>query len=259
MQDILYEKTNGIATITFNRPDKLNAFRTQTLNETSEALEDAAQDKTVGVIVLAAAGDKAFCVGGDISEMKDLNPETGKVFIESLRRFARAMRNTGKPVIAKVRGYCLGGGHEIHLMCDLTYADTTAVFGQTGPKVGSVPLWGATQILPRVVGEKRAREIIYLCQQYSAEQAATMGLINEVLAPEELDARVVKICQEILAKSPQSIRLSRQAMNERIDWGEWERGLELLYPCYGSAELTEGMKAFLEKCPPEFNRFRREG
>ncbi len=252
MTDIIINKQNGIATLTLNRPDKLNAFRTQTLVEASEALEDIAKDSSLGVVVLTAAGDKAFCVGGDISEMKDLDQQSGQAFIEVLRRFARAMRELDKPIIAKVRGYCLGGGHEIHLMCDLTYADTTARFGQTGPKVGSVPLWGATQILPQVVGQKRAREIIYLCRQYTAEDAVAMGLINGVTTPESLDTEVAKVCQEILDKSPQSLRLSRRALEESIPWELWERGLDALYPCYGSPELREGMAAFLEKRAARF-------
>jgi dihydroxynaphthoic acid synthetase len=245
--DILFKEDNGIATITLNRPEKLNAFRQQTLDEMSSCFEEVSADSSIGVAVLASSGPRAFCVGGDISEMKDLNQKSGKVFIDSLLRFANGIRNLGKPIIAKVRGYCLGGGHEMHLMCDLTYADTTAVFGQTGPKVGSVPLWGATQILPRLVGEKKAREIIYLCQQYSAQEAYQIGLVNEVLDPKQLDDHVHHVCQEILKKSPQSLRLSREAMNRQIPWEEWTSSLEQLLTCYGSKELQEGMNAFLEK------------
>ncbi len=254
MSDILYEKQNGVSYLSFNRSEKLNAFRQQTLEEASDALADASADPSIGAIVISGSGDRAFCVGGDITEMKELDAQSGKAFIQVLHRFAKVMRQLEKPIIAKVRGYCLGGGHEIHLMCDLTYADTSARFGQTGPKVGSVPLWGATQILPQVVGQKKAREIIYLCRQYDAQEALRIGLVNDVTEPEQLDEHVQKVCDEILEKSPQSLRLSRQALEAAVPWHLWEQGLDALYPCYGSDELREGMDAFLEKRKPNFRR-----
>jgi 1,4-dihydroxy-2-naphthoyl-CoA synthase len=169
-EDIIYEKNDGIARITINRPKVLNAFRSKTLDELAEAFDDAEGDGAIGVVVIT-----------DISEMGELNSSAGRVFLRKCLKTSTAIRNCSKPVIAMVRGYCLGGGHEIHLMCDLTIAAESAKFGQTGPTVGSVPVWGGTQMLPRVVGEKKAREIVFLCNRYTAEEAVEMGLVNKAV------------------------------------------------------------------------------
>jgi naphthoate synthase/2-ketocyclohexanecarboxyl-CoA hydrolase len=172
-----------------------------------------------------------------------------------------AIRNNGKPVIAAVNGYAIGGGHELHLMCDLTVASDRAIFGQVGPRVGSVPIWGATQYLPRLVGEKRAREILFLCRRYTAREAYEMGLVNTVVPHAELSAEVDRWCQEILDKSPQSLRIAKTALNFESDllYAAFAHGMEMLALTYGNQENMEGVRAFLEKRPPDFRRFRTGG
>ncbi len=257
--DILYDKADGVATITLNRPEVLNAFRTQTLLEMTEALKDASADRSVGVIVVTGAGERAFCVGGDVAEMRDLTPETGRVF---LRRFADLLwriRQAPVPVIAAVRGYCLGGGNEINVACDLTLAAEGAVFGQVGPTVGSAPIFGGTQFLPGIVGEKRAREIIFLCQRYSATEAERFGWCNKVVSDAHFESELKAWTDRILELSPQALRVSKLSLNYASDWqyGSFNAAVEMLTAIYGSEEFREGMTAFLEKRKPEFARFRR--
>ena len=257
--DLLYSAAGGVATITLNRPEKLNAFRQQTLEELIDAFRSAAYDRSIGVIVFTGAGEKAFCVGGDISEMRDLDPQSGKRFVDTLFDLTGAIRQTRKPVLCKVRGYCLGGGHELHLFCDLTFAGEKARFGQTGPMVGSVPVWGGTQLIPRLVGDKRAREIVFGCKQYSAAEAKAMGLINDCAPEEKLDGLVKEWCDRILTMSPQALAIAKDSFNHALDTetGALSHGLELLRLLYGSEELREGMSAFLEKRKPDFGKFRR--
>ncbi len=256
-QDILYASANGVATITLNRPEKLNAFRSQTLGELTQALNAAIKDKAIGVIVItgAQAAKPSFCVGGDLAEMKTLTAQTCPGFMQRLLHLGRTLLNAPKPLLAKVDGYCLGGGNEIQLFCDLTIASDRSTFGQVGPKVGSIPLWGGTQILPRLVGMKRAKEMIFLCHPYSAAEALEMGLINRVVPTSDLDTTTQRVAQELLVMSPQALRLARQALHEGI-LKELERDLKKLQKIYGSAELHEGMSAFLEKRTADFARFR---
>ncbi|MHA1270914.1 MAG: enoyl-CoA hydratase-related protein [Candidatus Helarchaeota archaeon] len=260
-EDIIYEKKDGIARITINRPDKYNAFRSKTLDELADALEDVDADDDIGVVVLIGAGGKAFCSGGDISEMGELNPSVGRVFLGKCLKVSTAIRNCSKPIIAAVDGYCLGGGHEINAMCDMTIATEKSVFGQTGPTVGSIPIWGGSQLLPRVCGEKKARELIFLCQRYSAKEAEKMGIVNKVVKDrDELEEVVDKWCKRILELSPQSIRIAKLSLNFESDmlYPSWLHGRELLSLVYGSEELTEGMNAFLEKRKPNFRKKKRE-
>lgn len=257
--DILYDKTDGVASITLNRPGVLNAFRTQTVLEMTEALEDASNDHTVGAIVITGTGERAFCVGGDIAEMRDLTPETGRLF---LRRFADLLwriREAPVPVIAAVRGYCLGGGNEINLACDMTLAAESAVFGQVGPTVGSAPIFGGSQFLPGIVGEKRAREIILLCQRYPAREAERFGWCNRVVPDAQFEAELRKWTDRILMLSPQALRVSKLSLNYASDWqyGSFNNAIEMLTAVYGTDEFREGMIAFLEKRKPDFGRFRR--
>ncbi len=254
-QDLLYESSNGIATITLNRPEKLNAFRSQTIVELTQALMAAIKDKTVGVVVIAGAGGKAFSVGGDIGEMASLNRRTGRLFVEKLRHLAKIFLTSPKPLIAKVNGYCLGGGNEIQLFCDLTIASEKSVFGQVGPKVGSAPLWGGTQILPRLVGLRRAFEIICLCRQYPAREAKEIGLITQVVPEISLETVVERTAQELLEKSPQALALCRKSLHLGLS-GQILKDLKELTRIYGNPELVEGMTAFLEKRPPDYSRFR---
>jgi 2-ketocyclohexanecarboxyl-CoA hydrolase len=263
-QDILYEKRDGIATITINRPKVLNAFRAETVEEMLAAMRDAEEDRAIGVIVLAGAGDRAFCAGGDnLARSAGQEGEGGYggrglvgLPIEELHN---AIRDSRKPVIAKVQGYAIGGGNVLATVCDLTIASEKAVFGQVGPRVGSVdPGWG-TAYLSRLVGEKRAREIWFLCRRYSAAEAYEMGLVNKVVPADRLDAEVEAWCQEILALSPSAIAIAKRSFNadsENIR-GIGALGLEALALYYDTEEAKEGTTAFLEKRRPDFRSKRR--
>ena len=257
--DILYDKTAGVATITINRPAVLNCFRARTIQEMMEVIDDAAHDPCVGAIVVTGAGEQAFCVGGDITEMRDLTPATGRVFLEQFTRLLWAIHDAPKPVIAAVRGYCLGGGNELNLACDLTLATTTAIFGQVGPTVGSAPVFGGTQFLPRLVGEKRAREIVFLCRRYPAEEAVRLGWINQAVPPAEFDAALKSWTDRILELSPAALRVAKASLNYESNAlrGSFSLAVELLTALYGTAEFREGMGAFAEKRRPDFAQFRR--
>jgi 2-ketocyclohexanecarboxyl-CoA hydrolase len=263
-QDILYDKRDGVATITINRPKVLNAFRAETVEEMLEAMRDAEDDRDIGVIVLAGAGDRAFCSGGDNSARAAGAAQEGGYGGRGLvglpiEEFHSAIRDSRKPVIAKVQGYAIGGGNVLATVCDLTIASEKAVFGQVGPRVGSVdPGWG-TAYLSRLVGEKRAREIWFLCRRYTAAEAFQMGLVNKVVPAEQLDAEVETWCQEILALSPTAIAIAKRSFNadsENIR-GIGALGLESLAMYYDTDEAKEGTTAFLEKRRPDFRVNRR--
>jgi dihydroxynaphthoic acid synthetase len=258
-EDIIYEKKEGVGIITINRPDVLNAFRTKTIDEMTSALLDAAEDGRIGVIVIRGAGGKAFCVGGDIKEMRDLNRESGRVFLNKFLNFLLSIRKAPKPVIAAVDGYCLGGGNEINITCDLTIATKKSVFGQVGPMVGSVPVITGTQLLPRILGEKKARELVFLCYRYSAEEAERLGWVNKVVEDGTLDRAVDEWCKRILELSPQALRIAKLSFNFESDllYPSFQHAVELLSSIYETEEFKEGMTAFLEKRKPDFNRFRR--
>lgn len=259
--DIVYDKeTTGIARITIARPEVHNAFRPQTLVEMSHALADAQEDSDVGVIVLRGQGDKAFCSGGD----QRVRGEAGYVGADGVPRLnvlqlQRAIRTCPKPIVAQVAGYAIGGGHVLHLVCDLTIAADNAIFGQTGPKVGSFDGGFGACYLARIVGQKKAREIWFLCRQYNATQALDMGLINTVVPLAELEDETYRWCQQMLAHSPLALRCLKSALNADVDG---QTGLQelagnatLLY--YMSAEGQEGKNAFLQKRPPNFRQFPR--
>ena len=257
-EDIIYETGDGRATITINRPERLNAFRMQTIIEMGEAFERAADDESVGVVILTGAGERAFCVGGDVADPTRTAAEKRHLHTLS-HRVANAIRNNGKPVIAKVRGYCIGGGNELNVMCDLTLSGESGRFGQAGPKIGSAPLWWGCQLMPAVVGEKKAREILFLTRQYDAYEALEMGLINKVVPDAELDALVDEWCDDILRRSPQGLRLAKIAMNTATDalYSSVQHGLELvaLNHVYGP-EPKEGIASFQEKRPADWRKFR---
>lgn len=258
-EDVSYETRDGIATITIERPEKRNAVRPQTYEELTHAMHRAADDPTIGVVVLTGAGGKAFCAGGDIGDQSSRTPDVGRTHMRRLFALSSVMRMMDKPIIAKIRGYCVGGGNEIHLFCDLSVASSDSKFGQTGPRVGSIPIWGACQLLARYVGERKAREMVYTCRLYTAQQALDMGLINEVCEPEELDARVDALCQDILDKSPQSLRIAKLALNAGSDqefYSSYFPTAELLASIYGNTENMEGIRAFLEKRKPNFRQYR---
>ncbi|MFI4947455.1 MAG: enoyl-CoA hydratase-related protein [Alphaproteobacteria bacterium] len=257
--DILYEKERGVATITINRPDVLNAFRAETVEEMLEAMRDAEGDREIGVVVLAGAGNRAFCAGGDNSARAGGGERDGGYGGRGLvglpiEELHSAIRDSRKPVIAKVQGYAIGGGNVLATVCDLTIASEKAVFGQVGPRVGSVdPGWG-TAYLSRLVGEKRAREIWFLCRRYTAAEAFQMGLVNKVVPEGELDSEVAAWCQEILALSPTAIAIAKRSFNadsENIR-GIGALGFESLALYYNTEEAKEGTTAFLEKRRPDF-------
>lgn len=257
-QDIIYEKKAGVAKITLNRPEVLNVFRWETLDDLIKAFNDADDDDSIGVCVITGAGDKAFCVGGDIAAMKDLDAISGPKWNKKLLSLSSVMRNMGKPIIAAINGYCIGGGNEINVFCDLTIASEKAMFGQAGTRVGACPVWGATQLLPRIVGEKKARELVYMCNLYSAEEAERMGLVNKVVPHEELEAEVQRWCDRILEMSPQSIRTAKLSLNFESDmlYPSMTHGAALLNGFWGSEQLQEGLAAVKEKRKADFCKFR---
>lgn len=257
-QDVLYEKVAGVAKITINRPEVLNVFRWETLDDLTRAFNDADNDDSIGVVVITGAGDKAFCVGGDIAAMRDLDKKSGPKWNKKLLTLSNLMRSMGKPIIAAINGYCIGGGNEINVFCDLTIASDRAKLGQAGTKVGACPVWGCTQLLPRIVGEKKAREMIYLSNLYSAEEAERMGLVNKVVPHEELYPEVEKWCQRILEMSPQSIRMAKLSLNFESDmlYPSMNHGAALLNSLWGTEQLQEGLSAIKEKRKADFSKFR---
>jgi naphthoate synthase len=257
-EDILFQFYNGIAKISINRPQKHNAFTPLTVQEMSEAMELARQDTRIGVIILTGEGGKAFCSGGDQSVRGD----GGYVGEDQVPRLnvldlQRQIRTIPKPVIAMVAGWAIGGGHVLHLICDLSIAADNARFGQTGPNVGSFDGGFGASYLARVVGQKKAREIWYLCDQYDAKEAYEMGLVNKVVPLDELESTTISWCERILEKSPLALRMLKSSFNAELDGQagiqELAGNATLLY--YLSDEAKEGKNAFLEKRKPDFSKF----
>src|SRR5919197_1341270 len=259
LTDVLYEVEDGLATITINRPDRLNAFRARTVDELIHCFKRAWASAEVGVVALTGAGDRAFSTGGDQkqrAETGDYGPsESGLFEVENLHRL---IREIPKPVIAAVNGYAIGGGHVLHVLCDLTIAADTAVFGQVGPRVGSFDAGFGTAYLARVVGEKRAREIWFLCRRYDAETAERWGLVNRVVPADELRAEVRRWADEILALSPTALRFVKQSFN--VDTEQLAGVGKLAFSGLGlfvdSDEAAEGVEAFMQKRRPDFARYR---
>ena len=255
--DILYAKRDGVAWITINRPEVRNAFRTKTVAELTDAFLDARWDPAVGVVVLTGSGDKAFCSGGDQKERGQggYAQHERPMDVEALHS---AIRHIPKPVIAMVNGFAIGGGHVLHVLCDLSIAADTAIFGQTGPRVGSVDAGHGTGYLARIVGEKKAREIWYLCLQYSAQEALDMGLVNKVVPLKDLRAETEKWCAALLEKSPTALALAKQSFNvdseQRAGVAQLAHTALRLY--YQTDEAMEGRNAFVEKRPVDFRKFR---
>lgn len=260
-EDIKLEKTeDGIAKITINRPQVRNAFRPKTVMELIEAFHMVREDQSVGVIILTGEGHEAFCSGGD----QKVRGDAGYVGGDGVPRLnildvQKMIRQIPKPVVAMVAGYAIGGGHVLHIVCDLTVAADNARFGQTGPKVGSFDGGLGSSYLARIVGQKKAREIWYLCRQYDANQALEMGLVNTVVPVKDLELETVKWCREMLVHSPLSLRLLKSCMNADCDG---QMGLldlagnaTLLY--YMSEEAQEGRNAYIEKRQPDFSKFPR--
>lgn len=258
--DIMFEKAEGIAKITINRPEVHNAFRPETLSEIIDAFNYCREDPEVGVVILTGAGEKAFCSGGD----QRVRGEGGYVGRDGVPRLnaldlQKSIKYLPKPVIAMVAGYAVGGGNVLQLLCDLTIAADNARFGQTGPKVGSFDAgWGATY-LARVIGHKKAREVWYLCRQYTAQEALDMGWINTVVPLAQLEEETIKWAREILEKSPIAIRFIKAAFNSDTDGlaGLQELAGDATMLYYMTEEGKEGKNAFLEKRKPDFSKFPR--
>lgn len=262
-EDIIYEKRKGVAKVTINRPEKRNAFRPKTVSEMYQAFLDAREDSTIGVVLLTGAGPHtdgkyAFCSGGDQSVRGD----AGYVGEDGVPRLnvldlQKLIRSIPKVVIALVSGYAIGGGHVLHVVCDLTIAADNAIFGQTGPKVGSFDGGFGSGYLARIVGHKKAREIWYLCRQYNAKEALDMGLVNKVVPVEKLEDEGLQWASEVMEKSPLAIRCLKSAFNAECDGQagiqELAGNATLLY--YLSEEGSEGKKSFLEKRPPDFSQY----
>jgi naphthoate synthase len=261
-RDIRYEHSGtGIARVTINRPEVRNAFRPLTVRELIDAFARIRDDASIGCVLLTGEGDKAFCSGGDqkIRGHAGYRDQAGGESLNVLD-FQRQIRTCPKPVVAMVAGYAIGGGHVLHVLCDLTLAADNAVFGQTGPRVGSFDGGYGASYLARLVGQKKAREIWFLCRQYDARQALAMGLVNAVVPLAELEAETVKWCREMLEKSPLALRCLKAALNADCDG---QAGLQelagnatLLY--YMSEEAQEGRNAFVEKRKPDFRKFPRK-
>ncbi len=259
-KDILYEKSEGIAKVTINRPEVRNAFRPTTLFDLADAFDDARDDTDIGVIILTGAGDEAFCSGGDQKVRGDggyLDSKgTPRLNVLDLQI---QMRRTPKPFIAMVAGYAIGGGHILHLVCDLTIAADNAVFGQTGPMVGSFDAGYGSALLARMVGDKRARDIWYLCRQYSAAEAYDMGMVNKVVPLTDLESETIAWSREILEKSPMAIRFIKAAINAAADGAAGQQQLagDATMLFYMTEEGKEGRDAFNEKRPPDFSKYPR--
>lgn len=261
LTDVIYEKSEeGIAKITINRPESRNAFRPQTVNELIHCFNDAREDANVGVVILCGAGPDAFCSGGD----QRVRGDKGYVGNDGVPRLnildvQKQIRSMPKPVVAMVAGYAIGGGHVLHVVCDLSIAADNARFGQTGPKVGSFDGGFGASYLASLVGQKKAREIWYLCRQYDAKEAHAMGLVNTIVQLEDLEIETVKWCREMLAMSPLALRLLKSAFNADLDGQsgiqELAGNATLLY--YMSEEAQEGKKAYVEKRKPNFKKFPR--
>lgn len=260
-EDIKFERTeDGVAKITINRPEVRNAFRPQTVHELKDALEICREEPTVGAIILTGEGKDAFCAGGD----QKVRGSAGYVGSDGVPRLnildvQKMIRQMPKPVVAMVAGYAIGGGHVLHVVCDLTIAADNAIFGQTGPKVGSFDGGLGSSYLARIVGQKKAREIWFLCRQYNAKEALDMGLVNHVVPYEEMEQETLKWCREMLEHSPMALRCLKSCLNADCDGQvgllDLAGNATLMY--YMTEEAQEGKKAFVEKRKPEFGKFPR--
>lgn len=257
-EDIRFEFFEGIAKITINRPQVRNAFRPQTVMEMIEAMDICRENPDIYTVVLTGEGDKAFCSGGD-QNVKGIGGYIGKDGVPRLNvlDLQKRIRSLPKPVVAMVNGFAIGGGHVLHVVCDLTIASDNAIFGQTGPKVGSFDAGFGSSYLARHVGQKKAREIWFLCQQYTAKEAEAMGMVNKVVPLDKLEETTVEWCRIMMQRSPMALRMIKMGLNAELDGQagiqELAGNATLLY--YFTEEAQEGKKAFLEKRAPDFKKF----
>jgi len=255
--EIVYERRLDAAWIGLNRPEVRNAFREQTLDEIAHALNSTREDPTIVAVVIYGVGGH-FSAGGDFHAMKKLNKANSYMWNDRMQMVAMTCRNLPIPVIAMVEGACVGGGHELMLWTDLVITSEDSIFGQTGARVGACPTVGATQYIGKLIGERRAKEMIFLCKRYSGKEAAEIGLANESVPASELLARVEEIVGEIKGYSSQTIRATKVSLNYDSDslYPSWQHGMELLANIWGTEEANEGMNAFLERRPADFHQFR---
>lgn len=257
-EEIIFEYYNGIAKITINRPRYRNAFTPLTVSEMSKAFNYCREDAKIRVVLLTGAGDMAFCAGGDMN-YKGRGGYVGQDDVPRLNvlEVQKQIRTLPKPVIAMVNGFAIGGGHVLHLMCDLTIASSTAKFGQTGPRVGSFDAGFGASYMARIVGQKRAREIWFMCKQYTAQEAYEMGMVNKVVAPEELENECIKWAEQMMEHSPLALRMIKAGLNAELDGQAGIQQLAgdctMLY--YLLDEAHEGGQAFLEKRKPDWSKF----
>lgn len=257
-EEIRFELFEGIAKITINRPRYHNAFTPDTTKEMCEAMAYCRENQDISVVILTGAGDKAFCSGGD-QNVKNYAGYIGKDGVPRLNilDLQKQIRSLPKPVIAMVNGYAIGGGHVLHVVCDLTIASENAIFGQTGPKVGSFDAGFGSSYLARIVGQKKAREIWFLCEQYNAQEALDMGLVNKVVPLKALEDETVQWCKKIMERSPMALRMIKAGLNAELDGQagiqEFAGNATMLY--YMTEEAQEGKKAFLEKRKPDFKKY----
>jgi len=257
--EVLYEVADNIAWITINRPEVKNAFREQTLDMLADAFNLTREDPTIAAAVVSGAGG-AFSAGGDFHAMMKLNKANSYMWNDRMLKVAMTIRNLPIPVIAMVEGPCVGGGHELMLWCDLVIAADDSTFGQTGARVGACPTVGATQYIAKLIGERRAKEMIFLCKTYSGKEAAEIGLANIAVPATELRSKTEEVCRQIVGYSGQTIRATKVSLNYDSDalYPSWQHGMELLANIWGTEESLEGMNAFLEKRKPDFQRFREQ-
>ena len=257
--DILFEVESGVAWLTIHRPRFQNAFREQTLDEMIHAFRSTREDPSIACAVVTGSGDTSFSAGGDFHAMMRLNRANAYMWNDRMLGLAMTIRGLPIPVIAMVNGWCMGGGNELALWCDVVIASENAVFGQTGAKVGACPTVGATQYLPRIIGERLAREMIFLARTFTAREALEIGLANKVVAKGELLAATRQWCETIKGHSPQTLRATKKSLNHESDelYASWQHGMELLANIWGTEESLEGMQAFLDKRKPDFQKFRQ--
>lgn len=258
-QHILYENRNGVAYITFNHPERRNSFDHEMMAEFGQALLQCHDDPTVGVVVVTGAGDKGFCAGGYLADLTDFSPAKARKLFDAAVNGLTLMRRIRQPVIAAVNGAAIGGGNEVVICADLAIAADNATFGQVGPKIGSSPFFGGTNLLALTIGEKKAREVVYMCKQYTAQQALEMGMVNVVVPKEKLYEEVETWAQTLLDRSPSYLEMSKVGANCWFDMlmPSFEMAKQAMTHMAGNAEQTEGASAFMEKRKPNFRQFRK--
>jgi len=256
-REITFEVVDHVAWVTINRPEVKNAFREQTLDELHDAIDSTRRHPNIACVVISGA-DGDFSAGGDFHAMMRLNKANSAQWNDRMLKVAMTIRNLPIPVIAMVEGACVGGGHELMLWCDLVVAAEDATFGQTGARVGACPTVGATQYIGKLIGERRAKEMIFLAKRYTGKEAAAIGLANIAVPASELRAKTAEVAQTIVGHSSQTIRATKVSLNYESDqlYASWQHGMELLANIWGTEEADEGMNAFLEKRKPNFQQFR---